>query len=466
LRGNLLLATGREGAISLLLDAVELLRREPDTAHDTLLEAFKAAIVLPRLGPGVTAMRVAQEALKLRISDLPDRGRLLSGHAKLIAESYGAAVPVLRDAFADLQRDGADGDSATSRCLLGIVAAIDLWDIDALGAFTQRYTAAARSRGALRVLEVAAYGQAMWELLCGRFAAAELLFAEFAEIGSAMWANAVYYRESDVLLHAWRGDAAKTRSAAAVQAGPSVDVPGPAIAQMARRGLMVLALGMGQYPQAQAIGELILAENPPHYLGTVLPDLIEAAARNGEPALAERALVELRLRAEASATPWAFGLLARSEAVLAADSGADALFRKSLEQLGKTPVATDRARTHLLYGEWLRRQRRRSEARVHLEIAFEMFDQMGAAAFAQRAQMELLAAGERERERKESTVRRLTPQETRIARLAADGATSQEIANELFISARTVEYHLRKVFRKLDVKSRHKLSHVLPGDGS
>ncbi|WP_306205513.1 LuxR family transcriptional regulator [Actinoplanes sp. RD1] len=465
LRGNLLLATGREGATSLLLDAVELLGPiEPAAARDTLLEAFKAAIVLPRLGPGVTAMHIAQDALKLRLPD-SEGERLLSGHAKLIAESFGAAVPILRGAFSDLRCDGTDGDSATSRCLLGIVAAIDLWDIDALGAVTQRYAAAARSQGALRVLEVAAYGQAMWELLCGRFAAAELLFAEFAEIGSAMWANAVYYRESDVMLHAWRGDAAATRSAAAVQAGPSIDVPGPAIVQMARRGLMVLALGTGRYPEAQAVGELILAENPPHYLGTALPDLIEAAVRNGKPAVAERALAELRLRAGASSTPWALGLLARSEAIAAADQEAEALFREAIEQLEKTPVATDRGRTHLLYGEWLRRQRRRGEARAHLNTAHEMFCRMGAVAFAERTQLELLAAGERARKPKESTAWVLTPQEARIARLAAEGATNQEIASELFISASTVEYHLRKVFRKLDVNSRHKLSRSLRGDG-
>ncbi|WP_432995844.1 ATP-binding protein [Dactylosporangium sp. CA-233914] len=463
LRGNLLLATGREGATSLLLDAARILGQvDPTTARDTLLEAFKAAVVTPRLGRGATALRVARDALELRHPDPAVGDLLLTGHASLITESYPAAAPILRSALSALRLDSADGESATSRCLLGIVAAIDLWDIDALGAFTQRYAASARTQGALRVLDVAAYGQAMWELQCGRFAAAEMRFAEFAEVGAAMWANAGYYLASDVMLHAWRGDEAKTRAAAAVQAGPAVDTPGPAIVQMARRGLIVLALSTGRYPEAQAVGELILGENPPHYLGTVLPDLIEAAVRNGKPAVAGRALAELRVRAEASPTPWALGLLARSRALLAAEPDAEALYRESVEHLEKTPVATDLARSHLLYGEWLRRQRRRGDARVRLTTAHEMFNQMGAAAFAERARLELLATGERARKREESTARDLTPQEARIARLAADGATNQEIATELFISASTVEYHLRKVFRKLDVTSRHRLGRVLP----
>jgi DNA-binding CsgD family transcriptional regulator len=178
------------------------------------------------------------------------------------------------------------------------------------------------------------------------------------------------------------------------------------------------------------------------------------------------ALACLAELAIASGTPWALGLLARCGALMADGSSAEALYDEALDHLGKTSWRTEVARTHLVYGEWLRRQRRRTESREQLRRAFEMFDAMGARAFAERARVELLATGERARTRRIETAHDLTSRELQIARLAAQRATSREIAGQLFISANTVDYHLRKVFQKLGVTSRRDLSEVLLEDGS
>jgi len=184
---------------------------------------------------------------------------------------------------------------------------------------------------------------------------------------------------------------------------------------------------------------------------------VEAAMRSGDRATAHTALDRLRERTEASGTTWALGLLARSQA-LAAGGDAEEHYLGALDLLGQTYVKTDLARAHLLYGEWLRRERRRTEARTQLQAAFDLFDDMGAQAFAERARVELAATGARARRRNPSTLFDLTPQELQVAHLVSQGATNREVAAALFISATTVDYHLRKVFRKLGVTSRSQLA--------
>jgi DNA-binding CsgD family transcriptional regulator len=189
--------------------------------------------------------------------------------------------------------------------------------------------------------------------------------------------------------------------------------------------------------------------------------VVEATARSGDDAGARAALARLSERARASGTPWALGLLARSRALVAPDDEAEPLYRDALAQLARSGVATDLARAHLLFGEWLRRQRRRRDARRQLRIAHDMFRATGATAFARRAGAELLATGEHSRTRAIEARDQLTPQERRIAQLAAAGESNAEVAAQLFISQHTVAYHLRKVFRKLRLTSRNQLAAVI-----
>jgi DNA-binding CsgD family transcriptional regulator len=189
----------------------------------------------------------------------------------------------------------------------------------------------------------------------------------------------------------------------------------------------------------------------------LVPELAEAASRTADRALLESALEWLSERTRVISSGWASGIEARVRALLSEGEVAESLYRESIAHLSGTRVRLELVRTHLLYGEWLRRERRRLDARKHLRTALEAFTSIGAAAFARRAERELLATGERARKRTVDTLDQLTPQETQIARLAAEGHTNREIAARMFISASTVEYHLRKAFRKLDVKSRTQL---------
>ena len=192
-----------------------------------------------------------------------------------------------------------------------------------------------------------------------------------------------------------------------------------------------------------------------------LVELIEAAVRSGEAEVAVDGLGRLSEMTRASGTDWAFGVEARCRALLSDGEAAETLYRQALEALERTRVRVELARAHLLYGEWLRRERRRLDAREQLRTAHTLFTQFGMEAFAERARVELEATGEHARKRTADTLDDLTPQEAQISRLAADGATNQEIAAQLFISPSTVDYHLRKAFRKLGVKSRHQLKQHL-----
>ena len=221
----------------------------------------------------------------------------------------------------------------------------------------------------------------------------------------------------------------------------------------------VLYNGLGRYDEAR-VAALRVFEYP-HDLGTPnwgMVELIEATVRAGTPELAADVCSRLAEMARASGTDWALGLAARSEALLADDQRAEELYVEAVDRLGRTRMAVDLARAHLLYGEWLRRQRRRIDARGHLRTAYDLFSDFGMEAFAERARVELEATGEHARRRTVETMARLTPQEAQISRLAAQGNTNREIGARLFISPSTVEYHLRKVFAKLEVKSRTQLA--------
>jgi DNA-binding CsgD family transcriptional regulator len=224
----------------------------------------------------------------------------------------------------------------------------------------------------------------------------------------------------------------------------------------------VLYNGLGRYEEACAAAVRV-AEHPDDVNSSSwgIVELIEAAVRAGTPELATEAHRRLLDMTQASGTDWGLGIAARSRALLAGDAGAESLYREAIERLGRTRLRPELARAHLLYGEWLRRQRRRTDARGELRLAHQMFNEFGMEAFADRTHRELQATGERPRRRTPDTRDQLTPQETQIARLAAEGRTNREIAAQLFISPNTVDYHLRKAFRKLDVKWRTQLVHRL-----
>jgi DNA-binding CsgD family transcriptional regulator len=223
----------------------------------------------------------------------------------------------------------------------------------------------------------------------------------------------------------------------------------------------VLSNGRGHYEDAFAAAQRGVEYHDLGYATATLPELVEAAVRWGEPQVAAAALERIQELARASGTDWAVGIEARSRALLSEGKDAERLYREAIQRLGRTHTRLELARAHLLFGEWLRRESRRVDARDHLRIAHQLLTSIGAKAFAARAGRELLATGETVRKRTIQATGQLTPQENQIARLASDGHSNPEIGSQLFISPRTVEYHLRKVFTKLDINSRNQLPHVL-----
>jgi DNA-binding CsgD family transcriptional regulator len=225
----------------------------------------------------------------------------------------------------------------------------------------------------------------------------------------------------------------------------------------------ILHNGLGRYAEALAAARQAAGHKLVHLSMWALPELVEAAARTGNTGLAGDALDQLSEWTPAGGTDWGLGVEARCRALLSDGEAADRLFREAIDRLGQTGMRPDLARAHLLYGEWLRRQRRLTDARAQLRTARQMLDAIGMGAFAERARRELLAAGGTARRRSVTPRVELTAQEAQIARLAADGLSNPEIATRLFLSPRTVQYHLGKVFTKLDITSRNQLSRAVAG---
>jgi DNA-binding CsgD family transcriptional regulator len=317
-----------------------------------------------------------------------------------------------------------------------------------------------REQGALATLPVALSCLAWCERLAGRIDSAESLTAEGRAIAAATGVPEMpgAHEIMHMAMVCWRGREQEARAVVdAVMAESTARGQGLGVT-LAQFCLVTLELALGHYEEARAAA-LSVYDVDPMYIGSiVLADVVEATARAGDMDAAHAALARLEERASASQTPWGLGLLARASALLASDEDAETLYLQALDHLSRSGVATDLALAHLLYGEWLRRQRRRRDARAQLRIAYDMLQALGGEAFAQRAAVELRATGEHARMRVNETRDELTPQEHQIARLAADGESNAEIAAQLFISPHTVAYHLRKVFSKLDIGSRSQLA--------
>jgi DNA-binding CsgD family transcriptional regulator len=287
------------------------------------------------------------------------------------------------------------------------------------------------------------------------------LFSQAGEAFSEAGFGALAGNLMGLDLLVYRGQEAEARARAAMVLVVAKELGMGALENVVARSLAVLDLATGHYREAMERSAAVFDRDPLPLGNEVLPDPIEAAVRIGDVKVAEAAMDRLAERAPASGTAWAAGLLARSRALLAGDYG-ETHYREAIERFASTRLAVELARSHLVYGEWLRRQARRVDAREELRTAYDAFEKMGVTAFAQRARTELLATGEHARKRTVESSDDLTPQETHVAQLAAAGETNSEIATQLYISASTVEYHLRKVYRKLAITSRRQLKRVLP----
>lgn len=388
---------------------------------------------------------------------------LLEGMSARIVGDVEYAVPALR-AGLDAILAGDIGETALTMSPLVMFAAEEAWDEGRGAAATEYAVELTRARGSLTALPIALVSRSMWHTWAGQFDETQACLAAASELCAAMgfWWGDVCDAAARVELLAWQGQESETRKLADhMRAEMLEQTRQPIFATFAMVSLVVLELGLGRYSDALRWARPVYDADLPAYGGRVLPDIVEAGIRVGDAALAAAAFERLSKRAAAAASPWALGLAARCRALMADDLEAEAHYLQSVQLLTQTSMRAQLARSHLLYGEWLRRQRRRTDARDQLRTAHQLFDRMGANLFAERARTELLATGERARKRSEPADRHLTPQETSVAALAAGGATNSEIATRLFLSSSTVDYHLSKVFRKLGITSRRQLAAVL-----
>jgi DNA-binding CsgD family transcriptional regulator len=454
---------GSDAPILLLQAARRLGPLSRALACETYLEALSAAMFAGRLaGPGASALEVARAAKAApRPPDLVGLELWLDGLATLFTDGYEAAVTILRRAH-----EGFDsGDMPESEQIrwkwLANILSVHLWEDARWQAISESHVQMAREAGALGELPLALSQRVYAHLFAGELTAAALLVDEIRAATEATGSNLTPY--GAVGLAALRGREPEAISLIdesrqdATQRGEGI---GLSVLDWA---LAVLYNGLGRYDEALVAARRV-AEHP-NDLSTSnwgMVELIEAAVRAGTPEQASDARSRLTEMASVSGTDWALGMVARSEALLADGQPAEELYLEAVERLGRTRMAVDLARAHLLYGEWLRRQRRRVDARRQLRTAHDLFSDFGMEAFAERARVELAATGEHARKRTVETRGDLTPQEAQIARLAGEGLSNAEIGARLFISRHTVEYHLRKVFTKLGVNSRTKLAHALP----
>lgn len=468
LRAEIEFARRRGGdAPKLLLDAAERLTAlDAGLARETFLEALAAAIFAGRLGGQrglLDAAEAARGAPPGPASPQPI-DLLLDGLARRFTEGYQAGVPALRRAVEAFRRPPQDEDD-TMRWLWPAypiaqeTAAHDLWDYQAWRELAARAVRLARDTGALAVLPVALVYQAGVHLHAGEFATASALVEEADEITAATGYAPVRY--ASLVLVGWRGDEAQALRRIQADVADATARGEGRVLGMAGYVTAVLYNGLGRYQAALAGANQACEHDDLGFHGWSLAELVEAGVRSGARDQANAALRQLDGRTRASGTDWALGILARARALLCGGGAAEPLYREAIERLGRTGVAIQLARAHLVYGEWLRRENRRVDARHQLRTAHEMLSRFGADAFADRAARELVATGETIRKHRISTSELLTAQEAQIAQLAGEGGTNPEIASQLFISPRTVEYHLAKVFTKLGISSRRELRGAL-----
>jgi DNA-binding CsgD family transcriptional regulator len=437
----------------MLLDAAGTLAPlDPALSRATYLHALDAAIITGGPGDGVLAVAEAARNAPPPPGPPGPADLLLDGLVSSYTGGYAAGLPELRRALRAFRADEAD-----TRPWLWLASrtALRLLDDELLHDLAHRNVRLAREAGALSALPPALLFLSALSVLAGKPKRAAELIAE--EHAIRQLTGGVSLRFGRLVLAAWRGQQTETvdlHAAAVAEAGARGNRAEVALAHLA---LAVLHNGLGNYGAAlDAAVEACESHEPPH-TSLAFPELVEAASRADQPGRAADALDELASRAQASGTEWALGLAARSRALTTTGAAAEPHYREAIERLGRSRMAVFLARTHLVYGEWLRREGRRRDAREQLRIAHEQLTEMGLDAYAARAARELLATGEHPRKRSAQPTDALTARELHIARLVATGATSREVGAQLFLSPRTIEAHLRSIFRKLDITSRRQL---------
>jgi DNA-binding CsgD family transcriptional regulator len=459
-----------DGARLLLSAARRLERLDAALARETYLEALAVAVWAGDLGlPG--GVRAAAEAARAA-PPAPGPPRavdvLLDAFALRLTEGYAAAAPTMARALELVLALAADPDLEADRgfWLAGAsasqMAAQELWDAEPWHALAARMAQFARETGALVLLQFGLNFLAVPHLLAGELATAARLIEEDRLIAKATGNPPVAY--TAMTLAAWRGQEAPATELIEATVQEATARGQGRLVSLADYASAVLGNGLGRHDAARDAAWRAFQRDPLGYGPFLVPELAEAASRTGDVKLVRAALDWLSERTAVTPGDWSLGIQARVRAFLSDGEAAERLYRESIDRLGRTRLRAELARSHLLYGEWLRRERRRGDAREQLRTAHGMLDAMGIGAFAERARRELAATGETARKRTVETSSQLTAQEAQIARLARDGLSNPEIGARLFISARTVQYHLGKVFTKLGISSRSQLDRALPGD--
>jgi DNA-binding CsgD family transcriptional regulator len=477
LRGLIASDQRRESdAAGLLLSAARRLEPlDPGLARETYLESLVAATLAGGLGPPGTRREVAEAARAAPPGPDPPRAAdvLLDALALRLTQGYAAAAPALARALELLLT--MDVSTAEARRWLWLGGgragsiAIELWDAESWYALAARQVQISRDTGALVQLRFAITHLGLYHIVGGELDTAQRLIEEDSLIAEATGPPYVAY--ASMMLAAWQGreqEASEMIDAVvrlATERGTGI------LVVFADCASAVLSNGLGRHDAARDAAWRVFEHDYLGYGHLVVPELAEAAARTGDAALLQAALDWLSERTQVTPTEWALGIEARVRALLSDGEAADRWYRASIGHLSRTPIRAQLARSHLLYGEWLRRERRRAEAREQLHTAHRMLDTMGVQAFAERARRELLATGETARRRSAPAGPRtagateaLTAQEAQVARLASEGLSNPEIGARLFISPRTAQYHLRGVFTKLGISSRSQLPNALPSD--
>lgn len=458
---------GDEAPPLLLAAARRLEQTDLALARDTYLEAVLAAVFAGPLarGPGIReVIAAARSAPRPEAPELPDD--LLQALAVSMADGYPAAADIKKRVLQAFRDEDAPDQRSLRWLWLAEVVASDLWDDHSWQLLATRHVSITRNAGALTELPHALDSRSFVHIMAGELAAGAALIGEVDMVSEAIGSQTA--RVQPLVLASFRGREREARSLIDTMMSEAVPRGQGAAVVVTHWARAVLCNGLALYEEAMAAaGEAAASQEQFGVARWALPELVEAAVYSNARDLASDTLEQLSQVARASGTEWALGLEARSRALLSPDAQAEQLYLEAIERLGRTLARVDLARAHLTYGEWLRREGRRTDARAQLTTAHEMLTQFGLEAFARRAERELRAAGATVRHKRTIASKvALTTQEEQIARLAGEGLTNPEIGARLFLSPHTVEWHLRKVFQKLGISSRREISAKLPHDSS